>query len=205
MTDDEIRLRFFKDLTAGQRLAVFKAFGVYPDNCTESLNHGIEYRLLKSILNRRSASPYTERELALLRMGLRSLRKEFSGKLHDYRLSPPVTDNDMEVVEHFRRDIAEIDALIAKYSAAPDTPIAKGAAGQQDERSAPTGEPCGNALTWTKVADRLPDSDTTVMLFDKEASEPVWPGYLDGDMCRYVDGMPAQPTHWADLPEGPEA
>ncbi|KRB73480.1 Lar family restriction alleviation protein [Noviherbaspirillum sp. Root189] len=66
-----------------------------------------------------------------------------------------------------------------------------------------TGEPCGNALTWTKVADRLPDSDTTVMLFDPNANEPVWPGYLDGDMWRYADGMPAQPTHWADLPEGP--
>lgn len=55
LSDEQIRFRFFKNLTADQRLAVFKAFGVYPDDCTESLNHGIETRLLAAILKRRAA------------------------------------------------------------------------------------------------------------------------------------------------------
>jgi hypothetical protein len=59
--------------------------------------------------------------------------------------------------------------------------------------------------TWTPVANQLPDSDTTILLFDENASEPVWPGYLDGNMWRYIDGMPAQPTHWTEMPEGPKA
>jgi hypothetical protein len=59
------------------------------------------------------------------------------------------------------------------------------------------------ALTWTPVASP-PDSDTTVLLFDPAASEPVWLGYLDGDTWRFVDGMPAAPTHWAELPAGPK-
>jgi hypothetical protein len=72
----------------------------------------------QALLRAAGAAPCTERELAMLRMGLRSLRKEFSEKLRDYPLKPPVTDNDMEVVEHFKRDISEIDALIAKCSTA---------------------------------------------------------------------------------------
>jgi hypothetical protein len=59
-------------------------------------------------------------------------------------------------------------------------------------------------LTWKPVA--LPtDSDTTALLFDQAASEPVWLGYLDGDTWRIVDGLPASPTHWAQLPGGPKA
>lgn len=56
LSDEQIRFRFFKDLVADQRLAVFKAFGVYPDNCTENLNHSIERRLLDTILSRRPAA-----------------------------------------------------------------------------------------------------------------------------------------------------
>jgi hypothetical protein len=59
-------------------------------------------------------------------------------------------------------------------------------------------------LTWKPVAS-LPDSDTTVLFFDSAAFEPVWMDYLDGDTWRFVDGMPATPTHWADIPKGPEA
>lgn len=59
-------------------------------------------------------------------------------------------------------------------------------------------------LTWKPVVEP-PDSDTTVLLFDPAASEPVWLGYLDGEIWRYVDGMPASPTHYADLPKGPTA
>jgi hypothetical protein len=52
LSDGEIRFRFFKDMNSEQRLAVFKAFGVYPDDCTERLNHSIESRLLDAILKR---------------------------------------------------------------------------------------------------------------------------------------------------------
>ena len=58
------------------------------------------------------------------------------------------------------------------------------------------------SLTWKPVAEK-PDSDISVLLFDPAASEPVWPGYLDGETWRYADGMPAAPTHWADFPKGP--
>ena len=57
-------------------------------------------------------------------------------------------------------------------------------------------------MTWTPVA-QLPDSDITFQLYDKEASEPVWPGYYDGERWRYIDGLPATPTHYADMPHGP--
>ena len=38
-------------------------------------------------------------------------------------------------------------------------------------------------LTWKPVAEK-PDSDISVLLFDPAASEPVWPGYLDGETRR---------------------
>lgn len=59
--------------------------------------------------------------------------------------------------------------------------------------------------TWHQLPGRMPDSDTTVLLFDKDASEPIWPGYYDGQAWRYVDGTTATPTHWQDFPKGPEA
>lgn len=59
-------------------------------------------------------------------------------------------------------------------------------------------------LTW-KPASELPDSDTTVHLFDPTASEPVWPGYHNGERWLYVDGMPATPTHYSEMPGGPNS
>ena len=59
-------------------------------------------------------------------------------------------------------------------------------------------------LTWHPVASP-PDSDTTVLIFDRTASEPVWLGYLDGDTWRNTEGYPMCPTHWAPTPEGPKA
>lgn len=59
-------------------------------------------------------------------------------------------------------------------------------------------------IIWKPVAEP-PDSDTTVLLFDPTASEPVWPGYLDGDVWRTAEGMPASPALWTDLPKGPTA
>jgi hypothetical protein len=58
------------------------------------------------------------------------------------------------------------------------------------------------AVTWIPAAE-LPDADSTVMLFDTAASEPVWPGYYDGERWLYADGMPAAPTHYADMLKGP--
>jgi hypothetical protein len=61
-----------------------------------------------------------------------------------------------------------------------------------------------SVTTWIPVSEP-PDDETTVLLFDTEATEPVWPGYRDGDGWRYGDGMIAYPTHWSDLPSGPTA
>jgi hypothetical protein len=55
---------------------------------------------------------------------------------------------------------------------------------------------------WTDAA-QLPDADVTFQLYDPAASEPVWPGYYDGERWRYVDGTLATPTHYADMPRGP--
>ena len=59
-------------------------------------------------------------------------------------------------------------------------------------------------IAWNPAASP-PNSNTTVMLFDPAASEPVWLGYLDGDTRRFIDGMPAAPTHYCDIPKGPSA
>lgn len=59
-------------------------------------------------------------------------------------------------------------------------------------------------VKWISVSEQLPDSDTTVMLFDANANEPVWLGYFDGERWVYIDGMPAFPTHWTEIPGGPK-
>lgn len=61
----------------------------------------------------------------------------------------------------------------------------------------------GRLSVWTPVAEQLPDSDMTVMLFDPTSDEPVWPGYHDGEAWKSAEGMPATPTHWTEMPEGP--
>jgi hypothetical protein len=48
---EQIRFRFFKDLIPSERLKVFKAFGIYPDNCNERVNHGIETMMLRRLLS----------------------------------------------------------------------------------------------------------------------------------------------------------
>jgi hypothetical protein len=58
-------------------------------------------------------------------------------------------------------------------------------------------------LTWHPVRSCRPDSDMTVLVFDKSMSEPVWPGYLDGDVWRTAEGLAINPSHWCDLPGGP--
>jgi hypothetical protein len=57
--------------------------------------------------------------------------------------------------------------------------------------------------TWVCVTDRLPDCDMTVMIYDPTADEPIWLAYFHGSTWRVVDGMPAQPTHWMEMPDIP--
>lgn len=58
-------------------------------------------------------------------------------------------------------------------------------------------------ITWAP-ASSPPDADLTVQLFNRDASEPVWLGWYDGGRWWYVDGNPAEPTHWADMCVGPK-
>jgi hypothetical protein len=57
-------------------------------------------------------------------------------------------------------------------------------------------------VTWVPIASP-PDADVTVQLFDKDASEPVWLGWFNGVGWYYVDGLPANPSHWTDVCAGP--
>lgn len=70
-------------------------------------------------------------------------------------------------------------------------------------------------VEWVPVTDRLPDADTTVMIYaPAAASEPVWFGYLDAEGYNEDDGMcwcdtdgyplAVAVTHWMDLPAPPE-
>jgi hypothetical protein len=59
-------------------------------------------------------------------------------------------------------------------------------------------------ITWHPVQDRMPDADLTVVLFCPGVELDVWPGYFDGECWRSADGFKVQPTHWADMPEGPD-
>ena len=50
-----------------------------------------------------------------------------------------------------------------------------------------------------------PDTDTTVMTFEPDSVEPIWPGYWDGeDWLDIITNTPIQPTHWMQFPDPPE-
>lgn len=63
---------------------------------------------------------------------------------------------------------------------------------------------------WIPVDEELPDSDTTVMIFNTNWNDPVFMGWLDGDMWRNIHAAPLNgrehdfefvpPTHWAHMP-----
>ena len=58
---------------------------------------------------------------------------------------------------------------------------------------------------WIKCCDQLPDSDTTVMTFEPDSCEPIWPGYHDGEKWQDISGGgDINPTHWMAFPEPPE-
>jgi hypothetical protein len=59
-------------------------------------------------------------------------------------------------------------------------------------------------VTWTPVAQRMPDADTTVQIaLDDTHGEPTWIGFHDGEIWRDVAGTRIEGvTHWADMPRG---
>lgn len=59
---------------------------------------------------------------------------------------------------------------------------------------------------WTLVGDALPDADLTVLMWmPGDASEPVWPGYWDGDRWMSAEGFQVSGVHaWTDFPKPPE-
>jgi hypothetical protein len=64
-------------------------------------------------------------------------------------------------------------------------------------------------ITWVRCGDRLPDDETTVMLYmPGSESDPVWLGYHTSEGWLSVEGsmlnsIHDDPTHWAHLPAGP--
>ncbi len=57
-------------------------------------------------------------------------------------------------------------------------------------------------VTWHPASDP-PDDDTTVLLFDPNHSEPVWPGHHSEGQWHYEIGNAvrrADPTLWAHFP-----
>lgn len=59
---------------------------------------------------------------------------------------------------------------------------------------------------WIAVTDFLPDTDTTVMTYEEESIEPIWPGYFDGEQWMDIAGGKLMAvTHWMAFPDPPEA
>lgn len=63
------------------------------------------------------------------------------------------------------------------------------------------------APAWIPAAERIPDSDITVIIFAPDADPPVYMGYYDdeNEFWRIIDGSPVNVTHWQNLPAEPEA
>lgn len=60
------------------------------------------------------------------------------------------------------------------------------------------------APAWIPVGTELPDADTIVLIaIDDPVCEPVWIGYLDGQVWRDFQDVEVRVTHWRHLPEPP--
>ncbi|MEI7815568.1 MAG: DUF551 domain-containing protein [Desulfuromonadales bacterium] len=60
-------------------------------------------------------------------------------------------------------------------------------------------------MRWVPVTELLPDSDTTVMTFESESIEPIWPGFHDGEeWMDIMGGSLKNVTHWMDFPDPPK-
>lgn len=57
--------------------------------------------------------------------------------------------------------------------------------------------------SWIDASKELPDAETTVLICIKDAGEPVWLGYHNGDEWKDVEGMVIEVTHWAEIPLAP--
>ena len=59
--------------------------------------------------------------------------------------------------------------------------------------------------TWISVEESLPDADISVMTYAPDSSDPVWPGFHDGEAWYSICGLPIimHVTHWRDFPEPP--
>jgi hypothetical protein len=64
-------------------------------------------------------------------------------------------------------------------------------------------EVTNETITWHPVSEP-PDADVAVLIYpgnDGEVSE----GFLDGETWRDAMAWPRNPTHWAEMPKGPQA
>jgi hypothetical protein len=59
------------------------------------------------------------------------------------------------------------------------------------------------AIYWLPVTRELPDDGITVPVHTPKDDEPVFLGFLDGEIWRNVNAEQIEVTHWADLPEPP--
>jgi hypothetical protein len=62
-------------------------------------------------------------------------------------------------------------------------------------------------IAWIDASKELPDDNITVLLFLKEASEPVWTVHHEDNNWHYSEGYVIRSgsvTHWAHMPSGPE-
>ena len=60
---------------------------------------------------------------------------------------------------------------------------------------------------WAPAAERLPDTDKSVLLAIPSSDEPVWPGYYDGKIWRTADGFPIKAgdvIYWTPMLRGPQ-
>lgn len=59
-------------------------------------------------------------------------------------------------------------------------------------------------LTWYELHERMPDAEITVLIevTDADATEPVWPGWFDGEVWRDALGDEVTVIRWADMPKG---
>ena len=60
-------------------------------------------------------------------------------------------------------------------------------------------------ITWHEVAEQLPDTERTVLVYAPDFDEPVWLGWYDGVYWFGVDGVEFEDgtvKRWAELPSG---
>lgn len=57
---------------------------------------------------------------------------------------------------------------------------------------------------WIPVTERLPDDGESVMIAMKDASEPVWIGFHEGERWFSDDAVEQRVTHWMPIIEGPK-